>query len=62
MRKMKGIDLKDFSQRFGIALESLYGEVLQKYQEMNLLEIKEGYLRFTEQGIDISNRVLAEFV
>lgn len=62
MRKMKGIDLKDFRQRFGIALESLYGEVLQKYQELNLLEIKEGYIRFTEQGIDISNRVLAEFV
>ena len=62
LRKMNGIDLMDFRQRFGVALENLYEQVLQKYLGMDLIEIKEGKLRFTEQGIDISNTVLAEFV
>ncbi|MEL7657149.1 MAG: radical SAM family heme chaperone HemW, partial [Bacillota bacterium] len=62
MRKMQGICLDDFKDRFGMNLESLYGDILKKYQELKLLEIIDGKLRFTEKGIDISNRVLAEFV
>jgi oxygen-independent coproporphyrinogen-3 oxidase len=62
MRKIEGIELSDFRARFGVNLESIYGDVLEKYQREGLIEIADGRLRFTETGIDISNRVLAEFV
>ncbi len=62
MRKIAGIELSDFRARFGADLESVYGEVLEKYRREGLIDIVGGHLRFTETGIDISNRVLAEFV
>lgn len=62
MRKIRGIELADFKERFGSGLEDIYDGVLKKYQQNRLIEIVDGYLRFTENGIDISNRVLAEFV
>ncbi|MDD2190529.1 MAG: radical SAM family heme chaperone HemW [Eubacteriales bacterium] len=62
MRKMQGIELEDFRNRFGIELKQLYGSVIQKYRNLGLIEIVENRLRFTEEGIDLSNMVLAEFV
>jgi oxygen-independent coproporphyrinogen-3 oxidase len=62
MRKIAGIELGDFRARFGADLESIYGAVLEKYMREGLVETDGGHLRFTETGIDISNRVLAEFV
>jgi oxygen-independent coproporphyrinogen-3 oxidase len=62
MRKMRGIDLTDFEARFGATLESIHPEALQRYQKQGLIEIEDNCLRFTKKGIDISNRVLAEFV
>lgn len=62
MRKLGGIELGDFEARFGSGLESIYGNVLEKYQREGLIEITDGHLRFTDKGIDISNMVLAEFV
>jgi oxygen-independent coproporphyrinogen III oxidase len=62
MRKIQGIELEDFQERFGISLESIHGKTLEKYRESGLIKITDGRLRFTEKGIDVSNTVLAEFV
>lgn len=62
MRKMQGVDLNDFENKFGLIPEALYGEILRKHQQNKLIEIVDGKLRFTEKGIDISNTVFAEFV
>lgn len=62
MRKIGGIDLTDFEDRFGIALESIHSETLKRYRKQGLIEVEDNCLRFTKKGIDISNRVLAEFV
>lgn len=62
LRKMQGIELSDFEQRFGNRLEGLYGDVLKKHLTAGLIEEEDSYLRFTEKGIDISNRVLADFI
>ena len=62
MRKTDGISLKDFRSRFGTDLETLYGNALAKHFEQDIIRITDGRLHFTEKGIDISNRVLAEFV
>lgn len=62
MRKIEGISLRDFVNRFGVSLESIHGKTLEKYQKEGLIDITDGLLRFTEMGIDVSNRVLADFI
>lgn len=62
MRKIEGIDLTDFCERFGAGLESIHGRAIEKYRKERLIEIDGCRLRFTGKGIDISNRVLADFV
>jgi len=62
MRKIRGIDLADFEDRFGITMESIHGGVLEKYRKQGLIEIEDNHLRFTKKGVDISNRILTEFV
>lgn len=62
LRKIRGIYLPDFQRRFGVSLDTIHGRTLEKYLAGRLLEMQDGWLRFTEKGIDISNTVLAEFV
>ena len=62
LRKMQGIDLSDFNHRFGRGIDSIYGKEIQKLINDKLVEIVDGNLRLTAKGIDISNKVLAEFV
>lgn len=62
LRKIQGIELLDFKEKFGEELEAIHGEVLKKSLENGLMEITGGRLRFTNRGLDISNTVLKEFV
>ena len=45
-----------------IEIEGIYGEVLNSLQKDGLLEKKEGRIKLTEKGIDVSNYVLAQFL
>lgn len=63
LRMMKGVSKKAFAERFGKTLEDVYGETIEKYLQWKLLEeTADGCIRFTEQGISVSNPVLAEFL
>lgn len=62
MRKIKGIEEKEFKHRFGITIEELYKDVIIKYESEKLLVRKDGRIFFTERGIELSNRVLADFI
>jgi len=62
LRKIDGVSLYDFQIRFGVSLESVYGDVVKKYMSLGLLRIEDGILMFTPQGIRVSNTVLCEFV
>lgn len=62
LRKIKGIELADFAKKFGASLESRYGEVLKKHQTGGLIQVDNGWLHFTEKGLDLSNIVLTDFV
>ncbi|WP_027399350.1 radical SAM family heme chaperone HemW [Anaerovorax odorimutans] len=62
MRKIQGIDLYDFEQRFKKNIIDIYGEEIDKFIKGKLLKTENGKLRFTRQGINISNKILAEFV
>lgn len=62
MRMTKGVSRKKFEDKFGIALEGVYGPVLNKLQHQGLIEQSEGVVRLTEQGIAVSNYVFSEFL
>lgn len=65
MRRMRGIDFKDFETRFGKKFFEAYPEqksLVDEWKEQGFLEVTEEYMRFTIQGVDVSNTILAEFV
>ncbi len=65
LRKIRGIDLKEFENRFGQRLEEIYAEnwnQIQKYLEDEYLMITEDRMCFSLKGIDISNTILTEFL
>lgn len=64
LRKMQGISRKEFTKCFGITIESVYGEVLERFFSQNLLaeDKNSDRIYLTNRGIDVSNYVLSEFI
>lgn len=62
LRCMKGISMKEFEERFGTPFSDVYGDVLRKYELLELLRREGDYVVLTDAGIDVSNVVLAEFL
>ncbi len=62
LRKTAGIDVVDFSNRFGKEILDVYGDIIRKHEEKGLLILSDKRLRFSEKGMDISNVVLKDFV
>lgn len=62
LRRMEGVSKLEFAERFGSDIEEVYGSVIQTYVEQGFLAWKQEKLRLTEQGIDVSNYILADFL
>ena len=62
LRRTKGISKADFQRCFGCTIESVYGEVLEKYESMELLLEKDGRIFLSREGIHVSNSIMAEFL
>ena len=62
LRMTEGISERQFERNFGCRIEDIYGSVLTKYKEMDLLEHAGEFWRFTRKGIHVSNPVLADFL
>ena len=62
LRKMEGVSKAEFPRIFGCEIEAVYGDVIQKMCEKNLLEISGDFIRLTDFGIDVSNYVMSEFL
>ena len=62
LRMTKGISKADFHRYFGCTIESVYGEVLEKYESMELLLEKDGRIFLSREGIHVSNSIMAEFL
>lgn len=61
-RKMKGLNVKDINQKFGIDFETKYKSVLQKYLvSEHILKTQKGY-KFSDEGVLVSNYILADFI
>lgn len=65
LRKTSGIDLKEFERRCGKGFWEVFGdrrEELAEFFERGQLVEQDGVLRLSEEGMDISNRIMAVFV
>ena len=62
LRLTAGIDPADFQRMFGTPVEAVYGEPIARLTALGLLERAGKGLRLTPWGIDVSNRVFAEFL
>ena len=62
LRMMKGVSVTKFKDSFGHEMYEIYGDIIEKYIRMELLEKEGDYLRFTRRGISVSNPVLADFL
>lgn len=62
LRMCKGISKSEFTKRFGVKIEDVFGSVIAKHIEAGLLEDDEDNIRCTEKGLDLNNAVLCDFM
>lgn len=62
LRMMRGISCSQFERDFGISLDMVYGDIIRKYQRYGLIEEKEGRVRLTDRGIDVSNLIFEDLL
>jgi len=62
LRMMKGVSRTEFQNRFGCAMETVYGHALKKLERNGLLTVTGDTVALTETGIDVSNQVFIEFI
>ena len=62
LRKIEGVSRTDFQNYFGKKVDDVYGKILDKLEEEQLLEFSGDRIRLTHRGMDVSNCVLAEFL
>lgn len=62
LRRSAGINLREFQSRFQDSIEIIYGQIIEKLMQQDLLYIEDNCLKLTNKGIDLSNQVFAEFI
>lgn len=62
LREIKGVSLSKFEELFQVKLEIIYRKPLQKLYKQGLVVQEQDAIKLTEQGIDVSNYVLSEFL
>lgn len=62
LRMNQGIKRWDFERYFGCNIDGIYGGVLKKLRSEGMLQAEAGRIFLTDQGRDLSNYVLAEFL
>ncbi|MBQ7476030.1 MAG: radical SAM family heme chaperone HemW [Selenomonadaceae bacterium] len=62
LRMTRGIDAKNFFDRFGKNFFEVYGKVIEKNLRLGLLEVDGDRIFLTERGMELSNVVSAEFI
>ena len=62
LRTMEGVSEERFLKMHGLSLQKVYGEKLQKPLREKLVQWENGYVRLTETGLSLQNRVLVELM
>ena len=62
LRMNRGVALGDFAGEFGVSIEDIYGEELERLVNDGLLEKAGDHYRLTDRGVDYGNHVFSRFV
>lgn len=62
LRMTEGVSEEKFKMDFGRNIDKVYGYVIEKLEKQHLLEKKDGRIKLTDRGVDISNYVMSEFL
>lgn len=62
LRLTKGVSKEQFNQTFETTVEEVYGDVLKRFENEGLLEENDQRIRLTEEGLDVSNYIMSEFI
>lgn len=62
MRLMRGVDLREYSESFGVDLRVQHRDELDRFREAGLVEFDGDLIRLTRNGALMSNEVFAAFV
>jgi oxygen-independent coproporphyrinogen-3 oxidase len=62
LRRLEGIDTQQFAAATGFSVESLGGEALPRLIDLGLLELSNGRLRLTRQGLMVSDAIWPQFL
>ncbi|MDO5382313.1 MAG: radical SAM family heme chaperone HemW [Eubacteriales bacterium] len=62
LRKTKGVSMDKFNTTFKRDIMDVFGDVIKENERNGLLEISDDRIFLTKRGMDISNRVMADFL
>ena len=62
LRKTEGMNLKEFKLKFKMDFLKKYQKSVVKFQQQNLLEIENDFIRLTPDAYFVSNEIFAEFM
>lgn len=62
LRMTRGVSVSSLERRFGLNIAEYYGDVLSNLRKDNLLVCESDFLRLTDRGLLLANRVMSELV
>lgn len=62
MRMMRGVDIREYNEMFGVDLRADHRDDLERFREAGLVEFDGDLVRLTRNGALMSNEVFAAFV
>jgi oxygen-independent coproporphyrinogen-3 oxidase len=62
LRMNAGVTRADFERNFGVPIEAVYLEVINKLRHQGLLRMVEGRIFLTDRGMDLANYAMAKFL
>ncbi len=62
MRKTSGINAQQFFEKFNVNFENIFEIPLKKYLNLSLIKKENDNYFFSERGMQISNKILSEFI
>ena len=62
LRLVKGLDLKEFKERYNKDIYDVYQVALDKHLKLKTLVIEDGYLRCNKESIKLLNIILLDFM
>ena len=62
LRKIEGVSLRRFEEKFNQKLTTVYQSVIDELQQQQLAVLEEDYFRLTPKGLFIGNDVFEKFL